>query len=214
MVTDEVVYLIDDDYGIRQSISALLESADVGVVAFESAGMFLERARIDQAACLLLDLELPGLSGLELQSRLAHDDSPPVIFISGRSDVPSTIRAMKAGAMEFLLKPVSSEVLLTAVHSAIARNREIRGERNELTQLRQRYSSLSQREREVLPLVVSGLMNKESASLLGIAEVTLQVHRRQILAKMGADSLADLVRMATRLDIPITSRAVMRAVRR
>jgi FixJ family two-component response regulator len=210
MDADEVVYLIDDDHGVRQSITALLESAQIAVVAFESAGAFLEHARIDQAACLLLDLELPGVSGLELQSRLGHDASLPVIFISGRSDVPSTIRAMKAGAIEFLLKPVSSDVLLNAVQSAICRNRVLRCERNELTQLRQRYASLSQREREVLPLIVSGLMNKESASILGIAEVTLQVHRRQIMFKMGAGSLADLVRMASRLKIPLTTRHIMR----
>jgi len=214
MVANEVVYLIDDDCGVRQSIGSLLESAQIAVVTFESAAAFLEYGQVKQAACLLLDLQLPGVSGLELQSRLGQDDSPPVIFISGRSDVPSTVSAMKAGAIEFLLKPVPSDVLLKAVYSAISKNRLIRRERNELAQLRESYSSLSQREREVLPLVVSGLMNKESASVLGIAEVTLQVHRRQIMAKMGADSLAGLVRMAARLDIPITARDIMRNARR
>jgi len=214
MLAHEVVYLVDDDGGVRQSISELLKSADIDVVAFESAAAFLEHGKFEQAACLLLDLQLPEVSGLELQNRLGGNDVPPIIFITGRNDVPSTVRAMKAGALEFLLKPVPSEVLLKAIRTGISKNRLLREERTELAQLRERYASLSQREREVLPLVVSGLMNKESAAVLGIAEVTLQVHRRQIMSKMNADSLADLVRIATRLGIPLTSRGTLRASRR
>jgi len=214
MLAHEVVYLVDDDGGVRQSISELLKSADIDVVAFESAAAFLEHGKFEQAACLLLDLQLPEVSGLELQNRLGGNDVPPIIFITGRNDVPSTVRAMKAGALEFLLKPVPSEVLLKAIRTGISKNRLLREERTELAQLRERYASLSQREREVLPLVVSGLMNKESAAVLGIAEVTLQVHRRQIMSKMKADSLADLVRIATRLGIPLTSRGTLRASRR
>ena len=214
MLAHEVVYLVDDDGGVRQSISELLKSADIDVVAFDSAAAFLEHGKFEQAACLLLDLQLPEVSGLELQNRLGGNDVPPIIFITGRNDVPSTVRAMKAGAIEFLLKPVPSEVLLKAIRTGISKNRLLREERTELAQLRERYASLSQREREVLPLVVSGLMNKESAAVLGIAEVTLQVHRRQIMSKMNADSLADLVRIATRLGIPLTSRSTLRASRR
>jgi FixJ family two-component response regulator len=214
MNAGEIVYLIDDDCGVRHSVSALLESAHMSVVAFDSAASFLQQSRADDASCILLDLQLPGISGLDLQSKLTEKNSPPVIFISGRSDVPSTVRAMKAGAMEFLVKPVPSDVLLAAVRAAIAKDKLLREERAELARLRHRYSLLSLRERNVLPLVVSGLMNKQSAAMLGIAEVTLQVHRRQIMSKMEADSLADLVRMAARLDIPITPRALIRAFRR
>jgi len=206
MARDEVVYLVDDDCGVRQSIGGLLESAGLQLVSFESAADFLGHVRPCDAACLILDLQLPGISGLELQSKLADENSPPVIFISGRSDVPSTVKAMKAGAVEFLVKPISPDVLLASVQGALAKDRLQRKQRDELARLRSLYSLLSHREREVLPLIVSGLLNKQSAAVLGIAEVTLQVHRRQIMSKMEAGSLAELVRMATRLGIPLTSR--------
>ena len=206
MAADEVVYLIDDDCGVRLSIGGLLASAGLQLVSFASAADFLGNVRPGDAACLILDLQLPGISGLELQGKLADEDSPPVIFISGRSDVPSTVQAMKAGAMEFLVKPISADVLLASVQAALAKDRLMRKQRDELASLRGRYSRLSHREREVLPLIVSGLLNKQSASVLGIAEVTLQVHRRQIMTKMEANSLAELVRMATRLGIPLFSR--------
>ena len=212
-MTREVVYVIDDDRGVRESIGGLLKSAGLQFLSFESAAGFLECFRSDDAACLILDLQLPDISGLELQGRLADDNSPPVIFISGHSDVPSTVRAMKAGAVEFLLKPVPGEVLLASVRAALAKDKLVRQQRSEVARLRERYSRLSLREREVLPLVVSGLLNKQSASVLGIAEVTLQVHRRQILSKMEAGSLADLVRIATRLGISPASVARPRADR-
>lgn len=210
MVAGDVVYLVDDDARIRTSISALLESAQIHVVAFDSAASFFQQSSPEAAACLVLDLQLPGISGLELQSKLGAENSPPVIFISGRSDVPSTVQAMKAGAVEFLVKPVPAHELITAVHAAVAKGKRLREERAELARLRDCYSRLSLREREVFPLVVSGLMNKQSASVLGIAEVTLQVHRRQLMAKMEADSLADLVRIAARLEIPLTPRETAR----
>ncbi|MEJ1961125.1 MAG: response regulator [Gammaproteobacteria bacterium] len=188
-------------------------AASYWAFTFDSAADFLECSRSDEAACLVLDVQLPDISGLELQGRLADDNSPPVIFISGHSDVPSTVRAMKAGAIEFLLKPVPGEVLLTSVRAALAKDKIARRQRSELTRLRERYSRLSQREREVFPLVVSGLLNKQSASVLGIAEVTLQVHRRQIMSKMEAGSLAELVRIATRLGISPASVARPRADR-
>lgn len=214
MATDEVVYLVDDDCGVRQSIGGLLESAGLQLVSFASAADFLGHVRASDAACLILDLQLPGISGLELQGKLADENSPPVIFISGRSDVPSTVQAMKAGAVEFLVKPISPDVLLASVQAALAKDRLLRMQREELARLRDHYSLLSHREREVLPLIVSGLLNKQSASVLGIAEVTLQVHRRQIMTKMQAGSLAELVRMATQLGIPLISRETGRQLHR
>jgi FixJ family two-component response regulator len=197
-----IAYIVDDEASVREAVCAVLESADIQVMGFESAEAYLRHSRSDVAACLITDLRMPGIGGLELQQRLTAVDSPPIIFISGRGDVPSTVQAMKAGAIEFLTKPLDTSALLTAVIAAFARDRAQRQRRAELNELQQRLALLSPREREVLPLIVTGLLNKQSASVLGISEVTLQIHRTQIMRKMAARSFADLVRMAGKLGIP------------
>lgn len=199
----ERVYLVDDDPSVRESLEGLLRSHKVSVVTFSSARDYIECKRDDTAGCLILDLQLPDISGLELQKRLLNEQSPPIIFISGRGDIPSTVQAMKGGATEFLTKPVDPEALLSAVRAAFAKDRINRDERTELVELRKRFAQLSPREKEVLPLVVKGLLNKQSAAALGIREVTLQIHRSQIMKKTGAGSFAELVRMAARLGIPV-----------
>jgi FixJ family two-component response regulator len=199
----EVVYLIDDDAGVRESIAGFLFAARIDVVCFESAADYLQHEKSDGAACLILDLQLPMITGLDLQRRLSEEWAPPIIFISGRGDIPSTVQAMKAGAIEFLTKPVNPEMLLPTIASAFARDRENREKRAEMTGLRKRWEQLSPRERDVLPLVVKGLLNKQSAAALGITEVTLQIHRSNIMKKMAADSFADLVRMAEKLGASI-----------
>lgn len=198
----ELVYLVDDDASIREAITGLLETVQLDVLNFDSAEGFLRHKRSDSAGCLLLDLQLPEMSGLDLQERLRHSSSPPIIFITGRGDIPSSVRAMKAGAVEFLTKPIDSNTLIAAVHAALARDREFRMRQAELADMRNRYSRLTPREREVLPLVVAGFMNKQSAAMLGITAVTLQNHRGQIMRKMAAPSLAELVRMCGALGIP------------
>lgn len=201
--TAEIVYMIDDDAGIRESIAGFLFASRIEVICFESAADYLNFKKSDAAACLILDLQLPGINGLELQRRLVEEGAPPIIFISGRGDIPSTVQAMKAGAIEFLTKPVNPELLIPTIASAFARDRINRERRAEMTELRKRWEQLSPRERDVLPLVVKGLLNKQSAAALGITEVTLQIHRSNIMKKMAADSFADLVRMAEKLDAAI-----------
>jgi FixJ family two-component response regulator len=201
----EVVYLVDDDASVREAIADLLEAVAVKVISFDSAAGFLRHERLDSAGCLVLDLQLPEMSGLDLQERLGHESSLPIIFITGRGDIPSSVRAMKAGAIEFLTKPVDRESLLAAVHMAFVRDRENRKRQAELSALQTRFSLLSPREREVLPLVVAGFLNKESAAMLGITEVTLQIHRGQIMRKMAAATFADLVRMCAAIGIPDTA---------
>ena len=198
----EVVYLVDDDISIRESITSLLEALDVTVISFESAESFLHYARADTAGCLLLDLQLPEMNGLELQRRLASAPSLPVIFITGHGDIPSSVRAMKGGAHEFLTKPVDSEALMTAIRTAFAVNREARAHQAEIADLNARLARLTPREREVLGLVVSGYLNKQVAAMLGITEVTVQIHRGRIMRKMAASSFADLVRVCGLLGIP------------
>jgi FixJ family two-component response regulator len=198
----EVVYLVDDDEGVREAIADLLESAQIAVITFESAASFLSHERLDAAGCLVLDLRLPDISGLDLQERLGAESELPIVFITGQGDIPSSVRAMKAGALEFLTKPVDREVLLAAVQTAFARDRQNRERRTELAILRNRYSLLSPRERDVVPLLVAGLLNKQSAAILGITPVTLQIHRGQIMRKMGAASFAELVRMCAAIGIP------------
>jgi FixJ family two-component response regulator len=198
----EKVYLVDDDTGVRESVSGFLCSYGITVVCFASAAEYLEYRRSDSASCLVLDLQMPGINGLELQRQLAEEDPPPIIFISGRGDVPSTAQAMKAGAIEFLTKPVDPNALIPAVTAALERDRASRTRKAELERLRTRFGQLSPRERDVLPLIVKGLLNKQSAAELGIAEVTLQIHRSQIMRKMDAGSFAELVRMASKLGIP------------
>jgi FixJ family two-component response regulator len=210
----EISYVVDDEACVRDAVCAMLESAEIEVMGFDSAEAYLRHARSDLAACLITDLRMPGINGLELQQRLRAQDSPPIIFISGRGDVPSTVRAMKAGAIEFLTKPLDSNALLTAVIGAFATDRAQRQQRAELNQLQQRLSLLSPREREVLPLIVTGMLNKQAASVLGITGVTLQIHRSQIMRKMAARSFADLVRMAGRLGIPRDPASVQPVPRR
>jgi FixJ family two-component response regulator len=202
----DVVYLVDDDTRVREGLENLFDSVDIAVLTFSSAADYLQHLRVDDAACLILDLQMPGIGGLELQSRLAQEGSPPIIFITGRGDIPSTVKAMKAGAIEFLTKPVDTETLLAAVATAFARDRQLRDQRAVLSELERKFALLSPREREVLPLVVKGLLNKQAAAVLGIKEVTLQIHRSQIMQKMAAGSLAELVRMASRLSIPADGR--------
>jgi FixJ family two-component response regulator len=197
----EVAYLIDDDTGVREAIVEFLHASRIDVVSFASAAAYLEYERADSAACLILDLQLPDINGLELQRRLGDEWGPPIIFITGRGDIPSTVQAMKAGAIEFLTKPVDPDILLPVIAAAFAKDRSNRARRADMATLQKRLSQLSPREREVLPLVVKGLLNKQSAAALGITEVTLQIHRSHIMKKMAADSFADLVRMAGKLGI-------------
>jgi FixJ family two-component response regulator len=202
MPTDHIVFVVDDDVRLREALAELLSSAHHEVESFGSAAEYLSFVRPDLPACLVLDVELPDMSGLELQRRLDSDEHPPIVFLTGHGDVPRSVRALKAGAVDFLTKPFSDAELLGAIDAAIARDRERRHARAELSALRQRWDTLTPRERDVLPLVVRGLLNKEAATTLGISEVTLQIHRSRILHKMGAASLAELVRMAGRLGIP------------
>ena len=198
---DPIVFVVDDDFRVREALSSLIDSVGLRVVAFGSAAEFLESERPDSPACLVLDLDLPDRSGLELQHELAAGDGPPIIFITGHGDIPSSVRAMKAGAMEFLTKPFSEQELLQAIDAAIALDRKTREKRSELAELQKHYSLLTPREREVLPFVVGGFANKQTAADLGTSEITIGVHRGQIMHKMGARSLAELVRMADQLGI-------------
>jgi FixJ family two-component response regulator len=200
----EMVYLIDDDRSVREALEPFLRSSGIKVKAFESSAAYLEHSRADSAACLILDLQLPGIGGLELQRRLADDLSPPIIFISGRGDIPSTVQAMKGGAIDFLTKPLDPAALIPLIKSAFSRDRENRERRADLAVLQARFARLSPREKDVLPLVVKGLLNKQSAAALGITEVTLQIHRSQIMKKMAADSFAELVRMAGKIGVSHT----------
>jgi FixJ family two-component response regulator len=196
-----IVFVVDDDVRVREALSDLILSVGLRVTAFGSASEFLESEKPDAPACLVLDLELPGISGLELQRELARGDSLPIVFITGHGDIPSSVRAMKAGAIEFLSKPFGERELLQAIDSAIVLDRAARQKRSELTELQRHYNLLTPREREVLPFVVAGFANKQTAADLGTSEITIGVHRGQIMRKMGARSLAELVRMADRLGI-------------
>jgi len=200
---DHVVFIVDDDERIREALGELLETHGMRAIAFGSAGDYVDADKPDLPACLILDVELPDINGLELQRQIAEGDHPPIVFITGHGDIPSTVRAIKHGAVDFLTKPFSDSDLMAAVHTAISEDLRKRSERAELSRLRRRYLELTPRERDVLPLVVSGLLNKQAASQLGISEVTLQVHRRNVMQKMAAASLADLVRIAERLGIQI-----------
>lgn len=201
---EEIVFVVDDDASVREAVCELLESLGWRAEAFAAAADYVTCPKPDLPACLILDVELPDINGLEFQKQLANDVHPPIVFITGHGDIPSSVRAIKHGAVDFLTKPFSDADLMTAVQAAIAEDREKRSERAELGALRQRYLDLTAREREVLPLVVSGLLNKQAAAELGISEVTLQIHRRKVMQKMAVASLADLVRAAERLGVPIT----------
>lgn len=201
---EPVVFIVDDDPRIREAIAELLASHGMRSVTFTSAGEYVRAEKIDAPACLILDVELPDINGLDLQRQIAGVDHPPIVFITGHGDIPSSVRAIKHGAVDFLTKPFSDEALMSAIGAALAEDLRVRAERADAAQLQQRYDDLTPRERDVMPLVVSGLLNKQAAAELGISEVTLQMHRRSIMQKMRAASLADLVRMAERLRIPIT----------
>lgn len=203
-VDDHVVFIVDDDVRVREALGELLASHDMRAITFGSAGDYVRAEKPDVPACLILDVELPDINGLDLQRQIAEGGHPPIVFITGHGDIPSSVRAIKDGAVDFLTKPFSDEDLMKAVEAAIAQDMAARSVRAELETLRRRYLELTPREREVLPLVVSGLLNKQAAVELGISEVTLQLHRRNVMQKMAAASLADLVRIAERLGIPIT----------
>ena len=203
MAPDHIVLIVDDDRRIRESLTALLSSFDMQAIAFGSAAEYLAYPKPEVPACLILDVELPDLNGLELQSRIAEGHHPHIVFITGHGDIPSSVRAIKAGAVDFLTKPVKEGDLMRAVNAALAQNRDAGRERAELDELRRRLSTLTPRERDVLPLVASGLLNKQAAAELRISEVTLQIHRGNLMRKMGAGSLADLVRIAGMVDIPV-----------
>src|SRR5215831_11131019 len=205
MTTDDyIVFIVDDDSRIREALTELLEAHGIRSIAYGSAGEYVRAEKPDVPASLILDVELPDINGLDLQRQIAEASHPPIVFITGHGDIPSSVRAIKRGAVDFLTKPFSDASLMAAVRTAIVQDRERRSERAERGALRRRYFDLTPREREVLPLVVSGLLNKQAAAELGISEVTLQIHRRNVMQKMAAASLADLVRIAERLEIPIT----------
>ena len=196
-----VVFVVDDDARVRDALTSLLASAGREVAAFASATEFLNADKPDAPACLVLDLELPDIHGLELQKELAERESPPIVFITGHGDIPSSVKAMKAGAVEFLSKPFGDEELLRAIDVALALDRAERLKRSEQVALKERYERLTPRERQVLTFVVAGFANKQTAGELGTSEITIGVHRGQIMRKMGARSLADLVRCADKLGI-------------
>ena len=198
----QVIYLVDDDVHDREALSELLKSLGREVACFGSAKEYLRHGRTDRAACLIVDLVLPDMCGLDLQQQLGGSLHPPIIFTSSQADVPSTVRAMKAGAIEFLTKPVNPQVLIAAIDAALAQDLVQRERHQELTNIRRGYASLTTREREVFALITGGMLNKQAAAHLGISEVTLQVHRGQVMRKMAARSFAELVRMAERLGIP------------
>ncbi|MET4279785.1 FixJ family two-component response regulator [Bradyrhizobium sp. F1.2.2] len=205
MAEDYIVFIVDDDARILEALVELFASYGIPAMAFGSAGEYMLAEKPDIPACLILDVELPDINGLDLQGRIAEGGHPPIVFITGHGDIPSSVRAMKNGALDFLTKPFSDAEVMAATQSAIAQDRSDRVIRTETMLLKERYLSLTPRERDVLPLVVSGLLNKQAAAQLGISEVTLQVHRRNVMQKMAAASLAELVRMAEKLGIPLTN---------
>jgi len=202
-----IVFVVDDDVSVRESLEPLIRRAGWKPETFSSARDFLSRIRDETPSCLVLDVELPDLNGLEVQERVAANRTEmPIIFITGHGDIPMSVRAMKAGAAEFLTKPFERDVLLAAIRRAIERSRVALVQASELKLLNQRYASLTPREREVLVWVVSGLLNKQVGAELGMTEATVKAHRGQVMQKMKADSLADLVRIAARLELPLPSR--------
>jgi FixJ family two-component response regulator len=198
-VTKPVVFVVDDDISVRESLAALIANAGWQPEVFASAEAFLAIPRQRSPSCLVLDVSLPDLNGLEVQTRIADRTDLPIVFITGHGDIPMTVRAMKAGAIEFLTKPYGPEVVLSAIQAAIARSRAALHEEAELHALRNRYDSLTLRERQVMALVVRGLLNKQVGGELGISEITVKAHRGRMMTKMKAKSLAELVNMAARL---------------
>jgi FixJ family two-component response regulator len=203
-----IVFVVDDDVSVRESLELLIRCEGWQPETFASAQEFLARPQVLAPSCMILDVSLPGLNGLDLQKRIAVDRiEMPIIFITGHGDVPMTVQAMKAGAVEFLTKPFSDEVLLKAIRDALERSRVALGHEAEMRALRDSYASLTSREREVMTLVVSGLLNKQIAAELGISEITVKAHRGNMMRKMKADSLADLVTMAATLHLTRVSKA-------
>jgi FixJ family two-component response regulator len=199
---EPIVYVVDDDLSVRRSTERLIRATGLKVQTFVSAREFLKHPRIEGPACLVLDVRMPGLSGMDLQRELTQSKNPlPIIFITGHGDIPMSVRAMKAGAVEFLTKPFRSRSLLDAVRAAIERDQSAHRERSETGELRQRYEQLTPREREVMVLVAAGLLNKQVAGELATTERTIKFHRSHIMQKMRAESLADLVRMTEKLGI-------------
>ena len=200
---DAIVFVVDDDSSIREAIKSLVALSGLRVETFGTAQEFLQSKRPDLPGCVVLDVELPGLSGLDLQRELApHGIKLPIIFITGYGDIPMSVRAMKAGALEFLTKPFRDQDLLDAIQQALERDRAARQHSREIAELRERFDALTSREREVMSLVVAGWLNKQIGFELKISEITVKIHRGRVMSKMGAQSLAELVRMAQRLEIP------------
>ena len=202
ITTNPTVFIVDDDESVRESLESMIVQAGWRAKLFDSAGAFLAHQREAVPSCLVLDVGLPDLNGLELQKRLANGPDLPVIIITGRGDIPMTVKAMKAGAVEFLTKPFRSKILLDAIQSAIERSRESLAEEQDLRGLHTRYDTLSAREKQVMALVVRGHLNKQIAFELALSEITVKVHRGRLMRKLAADSLAELVTMAARLGIP------------
>ena len=199
-----IVFVVDDDASVRNALKSLIRSVGLQVELFSSAQEFLQSKRPNAPSCLILDIRLPGISGLDFQRKLAETNNPiPIIFISGHGDIQMSVRALKAGAVDFLPKPFRDQDLLDAIHVALERDAARREQERDITTLRERFEWLTPREREVLPLVVSGLPNKQIAAEIGTSETTVKVHRGQLMRKMDADSLPELVRMAERIGISV-----------
>ncbi len=206
VATTPIVFVVDDDISVRESLELLIRTEGWRAVTFASAKAFLDQPRAAVPCCLVLDISLPGFSGLHLQERIANQRTDmPIIFITGHGDVPKTVQAMKAGAVEFLTKPFNDEVLLSAIRGALERSHAALGHEAEMRVMRECYASLTPREREVMALVVSGILNKQVGSELGISEITVKAHRGQVMQKMKAASLADLVKMGTKLHLSSSS---------
>jgi FixJ family two-component response regulator len=199
---DPIVWVVDDDVSLREALGSLIRSAGLRVETFASAQEFLARSQVDTPNCLVLDVQLPALSGLDLQKRMAEVNLEiPIVFITGHGNIPMSVRAMKAGAVEFLTKPLADQDLLEAIQQAISRDRVARQQKAKMRQLQDRYQSLTPREREVMERVVSGLLNKQVAAELGTTEFTVKVHRGRVMRKMQCNSFADLVRMSEMLGV-------------
>jgi FixJ family two-component response regulator len=208
---NELVYVVDDDRRVREALSTLLRANGRDVQVFDSGGEFLDTRRGNVVACLILDMSMPGMNGLEVQKLVSVDSRIPVIFITGRADVPSAVLAMKGGAIDFLTKPVDEDALMRTVEAALARAHVLRKEADNAASLQALYQSLTPREQELMPLLASGLLNKQVAAMLGITEYTVQIHRGHIMRKMQADSFATLVRQASKLQLDTPSTIALEA---